>query len=285
MAKHKKQKRQTKQRASWRGHLTFGLVSFPVQAINARNPQESDIHFHQLHATCHRRIHYEKVCPVHGRVTNDEIVAGYEYRKGQYVEIDPEELDALRTEKERSLTIDAFVADGEIDPVYFDGRMYFLVPDGPAGEEPYRVIADAMHREECWGVGQVVFSGKDQIVAVRPLDGVLHMAMLNYDEEIRRPADVRAAHKSPRPESKKIHLAQTLIRSWYSDHFDFAAYDDRYREKLKELIDAKVHGHEIVAPEEEEEPKVLNLMDALKKSLSHTRPHRAARHHRKRRSA
>src|SRR5436190_2233698 len=255
MATKKKTKRQTKQRASWRGHLTFGLVSFPVQAINALNPQQSDIHFHQLHATCHRRIHYEKVCPVHGCVANDEIVSAYEYRKGQYVEIDPEELDALRTEKERALTIDAFVAEDEIDPVYFDGRMYYLVPDGPAGEEPYRVIADAMEREQCWGVGQVVFSGKDQIVAVRPLDGVLHMAMLNYEQKIRRPADVLAVHKSPRPESKKMHLAQTLIRNWYSDHFDFAAYEDRYREKLKELIDAKIHGHELVAPQEEEEPQ------------------------------
>src|SRR6478609_7531142 len=162
--KHKKKptksKSKSKTRASWRGHLTFGLVSFPVEAINAHDPKHSDIHFHQLHATCHRRIHYEKVCPVHGAVSNDEIVSGYEYRKGQYIEIDPEELDALRTEKERSLTIDAFVAEDEIDPVYFDGRMYFLLPDGPAGEEPYRVIVDAMDREECWGVGQVVFSGK-----------------------------------------------------------------------------------------------------------------------------
>ncbi len=285
MAKHKKSKRQSRQRASWRGHLTFGLVSFPVQAINALNPQESDIHFHQLHATCHRRIHYEKVCPLHGRVSNDEIVSGYEYKKGEYVEIDPEELESLRTEKERALTIDAFVAEDEIDPVYFDGRMYYLVPDGPAGEEPYRVIADAMDREECWGVGQVVFSGKDQIVAVRPLDGVLHMAMLNYEQEIRDPADVLAAHKTPKPEAKKIHLAQTLIRNWYSEHFDFSAYEDRYRDKLKDLIDAKIHGREIVAPEEKEEPEVLNLMDALKKSLSRERPHRAGRHHRRRRSA
>jgi DNA end-binding protein Ku len=282
----KKSKRQPKHRSSWRGQLSFGLVSFPVQAINAHDPQESDIHFHQLHATCHRRIHYEKVCPVHGAVTSDEIVSGYEYRKGQYVEIDPEELDALRTQKERSLTIDAFVEPSEIDPVYFDGRMYYLLPDGRAGEEPYRVIADAMEREGCWGIGQVVFSGKDQLVAVRPLNGVLHMAMLNYAAEIRDPADVMSAHKTERPEGRKVQLAQTLIRSWYSDKVDLSDYEDRYREKLKHLIDAKIHGHEIAAPKEEKPSEVLNLMDALKKSLEHTKPHRAAaRHHRKRRSA
>jgi len=269
---NKSTKRQPKHRASWKGHLTFGLVSFPVQAINAFEPRKSDIHFHQLHAECHRRIHYEKVCPVHGQVSSDEIVSGYEYAKGKYIEIDPEELDALRTKKERSLTIDSFVDPDEIDPIYFDGRMYYLVPDGAAGEEPYHVVLEAMQKENCWGVGQVVFSGKDQLVAVRPMDDMLHMAMLNYDEEIRRPADVMAAGKRPRPTGRKVQLAQTLIKNWSNDHFDFAAYDDRYRDKVQELISAKVHGHEIVAPEEEAEPEVVNLMDALKKSLAHERP-------------
>src|SRR5690349_1663297 len=90
-----------KLRASWKGPLTFGLVSFPVQAINAHDPKHSDIHFHQLHALDHQRIRYEKVCPTHGQVTNDEIVSGYEYHKGEYIEVEPEELDALRTKKER----------------------------------------------------------------------------------------------------------------------------------------------------------------------------------------
>src|SRR6187551_2979042 len=102
----KKPKQKPKHRASWKGNITFGLVSFPVQAINARDAAGSDIHFHQLHATCHRRIHYEKVCPVHGEISKDEIVSGYEFSKGKYVEVDPEELDSLRTQSERSLTID-----------------------------------------------------------------------------------------------------------------------------------------------------------------------------------
>src|SRR3712207_1055914 len=115
--KKKSTKRQAKHRASWRGHLSFGLVSFPVQAFNARDREQSDIHFHQLHAECHRRIHYEKVCPTHGTIPNDEIVSGYEYRPGKYVEIDPQELDAVRTQTERSLTIDAFVEPDAIDPI------------------------------------------------------------------------------------------------------------------------------------------------------------------------
>src|SRR5204862_2841179 len=154
--KKKNAKRPLKHRASWKGNLSFGLVSFPVQAFNALDPEQSDIHFHKLHATCHRRIHYEKVCPIHGRVSNDEIVSGYEYAKGKYVEIEPQELDALRTETERSLTIDAFVEPDAIDPIYFDGRMYYLAPDGTVAEEPYAVVTEALEREGRCGIGQVV---------------------------------------------------------------------------------------------------------------------------------
>jgi len=265
--------------------LTFGLVSFPVQAVNALNRQHSDIHFHQLRASCHRRIHYQKVCPVHGEVSNDEIVSGYEHPKGKYIEIEPEELDAIRTKEERALKIDAFVSPTTIDPIYFDGRMYYLIPDGGAAEEPYATIVAAMDRAECWGVGQIVFSGKDQIVAVRPVEGRLHMAMLNYDEEIRAPHDVMSRAKSPLA-GKTVRLAQPLIKAWYTDDFDFSAYEDHYRERLQRLIAAKKQGHEIVAPEEEEEePAVVNLMEALKRSVAHAASGHSGKKSRRKRSA
>src|SRR5436190_969634 len=179
--KTKRAPKRSKHRASWKGNLTFGLVSFPVQAFNAFNREQSDIHFHQLHASCHRRIRYQKVCPVHGEVPNDEIVSGYEYAKGKYVEIEPEELDALETQRDRSLTIDTFIEPETIDPIYLDGRMYYLMPGGAGAEEPYAVMAEAMEREERYGVGQIVFSGKEQLAMVRSVDGVLQMSMLNYD--------------------------------------------------------------------------------------------------------
>lgn len=270
MAKKKKPAaRRPKHRASWKGNLSFGLVSFPVQAFNALNREQSDVHFNQLHAECHRRIQYQKVCPVHGEVSQDEIVSGYEYRKGKYVEIEPEEIDALRTERERALTIDTFVEPEAIDPLYLDGRMYYLMPASEAAEEPYAVMAEAMEREERFGVGQVVFSGKEQLAMVRSVDGVLHMAMLNYDEEIRSPDEMRAALKRPRKINRQVQLAQALIRNWFSREFDFTDYDDTYREKVKRLIKAKVEGREIVTPgDEEPEPDVVNLMDALKKSVA-----------------
>jgi DNA end-binding protein Ku len=283
----KKAAEHAKHRASWKGPLMFGLVSVPVQAINARDPRHSDIHFHQLHAPDHRRIRYEKVCPVHGTVSNDEIVSGYEYRKGKYIEIEPEELDAVRTKAERALTINSFIEPAQIDPILFDGRMYYLVPDGPAAEEPYAVIVEAMEREQSWGVGQVVFSGKDQLAVVRPTHGVLHMAMLNFEDEIRSPAELMAQHKRPRGVSRQVQLAQALIKSWFTKDFDVSTYHDHYRERLKTLIDAKIKGRQIVAPaEEEEEPQVLNLMEALKQSVADAERRRPGRKPgRRRRSA
>jgi DNA end-binding protein Ku len=258
----------SKHRASWHGQLSFGLVSFPVEAFNALDREKSDIHFHQIHASCHNRIKYQKVCPRHGVVTNDEIVSGYEHKKGQFVHIDPDELDALRSERDRALKIEAFVRPDAIDPLYFDGRMYYLAPEGPEGHEPYSVIAEAMDREGRCGVGQVAFSGKDQIVLIRPYEGILHMAMLNYESEIRPPASVVHSLRRPSGIARHVRLAQTLIEEWSDDKFDFSRYTDPHREKVEELIKAKIRGRKIVEPDEEEEaPRILNLMDALKKSV------------------
>ncbi len=150
-------------RPSWQGHLTFGLVSFAVEAINARDSKNSDIHFHQLHATCGRRIRYAKMCPVHGEVESDEIAMGYETSPGHYVEIDPDELDAVKTDQARTITIDAFVDSGTIDPIFFDGRMYYLLPSEEVAQVPYGVFVAAMERRQTLGIGEIILSGKQQL--------------------------------------------------------------------------------------------------------------------------
>lgn len=271
--KKSKPQRSPGARASWKGNLTFGLVSFTVEAFNALDRKGSDIHFHQIHASCHRRIHYDKVCPVHGVISNDEIVSGYEFEKGKYVEIDPDELDDLRTKEERALKIDAFVAPDAVDPVYYDGRMYYLIPAERASHEAYAVILAAMQKENQYAVGQIVFSGKNQIGLIRPLDDVLHMAMLNYSDEIRPPGAVGSSIDSSKATARQLKLAQSLIREWSTDDFDFTQYHDTYRAEVKKLLEAKVKGKKItVAEEEEEQPATINLMDALKKSLAKTKP-------------
>jgi DNA end-binding protein Ku len=271
MKRKKKAKSRSKFRASWRGRLRFGLVSFEVQAVNAENKDRSEIHFNLLHEPDHERIRYEKVCPKHGEVPNDEIVEGYEIAKGKYVEFEKEELDELQTEEDKTLTIDAFVSSEEIDPIYFDGRMYYLMPMGPESAEPYALLEAAMAKKKRWGVGQLVWSGREQLAVVRPVDGLLSMAMLNYDAEIRKPSEIKSEFTRPRVTPSKLRLAADLVAKWQDGEFDFSAYKDRYREKVKEAIAAKAKGVELTAPEEEEtEADVINLMDALKKSVERT---------------
>lgn len=286
MAKRKPKgtRRRTGPRASWKGDLTFGLVSFGVEAFNAIDRQGSDVHFHQLHSVCHSRIQHRKVCPLHGEVASDEIVSGFEVRKGEYVEVEPDELDALRTRRERALRIDAFISPGEIDPLYFDGRMYYLVSDGESSQEPFTVLLAAMEQEERVAVGRIVFSGKEQVVLVRPLESVLHMAMLNFHAEIRPPEKVAVAAPKPAGISRQVRLARTLVKSWADDSFDFSSYEDTYRSKVKELIQAKVKGREIVAPVDEEEPQVVSLMEALRKSLRQGAKRKAKSGNRRRRA-
>ena len=266
--KRRKSKSRSKFRASWRGQLRFGLVSFEVQAVNAENKQNAEVHFHLLHEPDHERIHYAKMCPKHGEVPNDEIVEGYEVSKGHYVEFEKEELDVLRTEEEKALTVDAFVSSDEIDPIYFDGRMYYLIPSGASASEPYALLQAAMEKKKRWGVGQVVFSGREQLAVLRPLDGVLTMAMLNYDAEIRKPAEIKSEFSRPRTTASKLKLAEDLVGKWHDGKFDFASYKDRYREKVKHAIAAKKKGVEVEPPEQDEEHDVINLMEALQQSVA-----------------
>lgn len=257
-----------RERASWRGTLRFGLVAFPVQAFNALYPQQGHVSFHQLHAQCHSRIRYEKTCPIHGPIDNSEIVSGYEYARGKYVEISDEELDELRTEKEKSLTLDNFVLAEEIDPIYFDGRMYYLAPKGDEALEPYAVFLAALAKQERVGVGTVVFSGREHIALVRPMDHVLHLALLNYKNEVKTPADAEVPLPTVRTSDKKVKLAEQLIESMVEGKFELGRYTDTYEQKIEEYITAKLEDREVVKPSAEEPAEVINLMDALRKSVA-----------------
>lgn len=270
---HKKSRTRARssRRASWRGMLRFGLVTFPVQAFNAHLREEGGVSFHQLHSKCGRRIHYEKVCPQHGAISNEEIVSGYEVSKGKYVEIEPEELDSLRTDQERALTLDSFIEPGEVDPIYFDGRMYFLAPDGEAAAESYSVLTAALSQKGRYAVGQVVLSGKEQVVLVRPYGDVLQMALLNYSAEMLDTRKLNLNLPAVKSHDRRVQMAEKLIESWVDRRFDFHKYVDRHLELVRKLIEAKSKGRKIEPPEEEEEPEVINLLEALQRSMSQGR--------------
>src|SRR5690242_2591822 len=131
-------------RSTWKGYLKVSLVSVPVKAYSASTSGGGEVRLNQLHEECHSRIQYKKTCPIHGEVPNDQIVSAYEYSKGQYVVIDPEEVDKLRTPDEKAVNIDAFIPPDSVDPTYFSGQSYYLVPDGPVGQKPYALLLEGM---------------------------------------------------------------------------------------------------------------------------------------------
>jgi DNA end-binding protein Ku len=261
-------------RYSWRTYLRLSLVSIPVEGYNAVEPGACEVHLNQLHEACHSRIRYEKVCPVHGQVTQDEIVSGYQYAKDEYVVIEPDELDKLRPETEKSIRIDAFVSSDTIDPIYLDGRIYYVRPNGAVGVKPFGVLYKAMVEMKRDAVGEALLFGKERFFVLRPFHGLFALEMLNLPQCMRKPEDLDFDAESIDVGKEERELAETLIRSATRRKFDLSQYHDLYSERLRALVEAKVAGREIVAPPEAEPPQVVNLMDALRRSVeqAHARP-------------
>jgi DNA end-binding protein Ku len=255
-------------RSAWKGFLKLSLVSVPVKAYTASASGGGEIHLNQLHAECNSRIQYKKTCPIHGEVRQDEIVSGYEYSKGQYVVVDPAELDKLRTADEKAIKIDTFVATDTIDAVYYSGKTYYLVPDGPVGQRSYSVIYQAMEQEKRYAVAQVVMHGREQLVLLRPMSGLLAMSILSYEHQVNKPAAFQEEAPSQEASAEELKLAKHLIATTTAKKFELSKYKDVYTQKLTQLIEAKVAGKEIVAPPVHEEGQIINLMDALRNSLA-----------------
>jgi len=255
-------------RSSWKGYLRLSLVSVPVKAYTATTTGGGEIHLNQIHTDCHSRIKYQKVCPIHGELSNDAIVSGYEFAKGQFVVIDPDELDKLRTESDKAIQIDTFINPDELDPLYFNGKTYYLVPDGPVGQKPYVLLLEGMKDINRYAVAQVVLHGKEQIALLRPIGGLLAMTMLSYENQMVKPAAFEPEVPPQEIAPPEMDLVKTLIKAQTAAKFDFAKYKDVYTEKLAKLIEAKVAGQEIVTPPAHEEAQVINLMEALKQSVA-----------------
>jgi DNA end-binding protein Ku len=255
-------------RSSWKGFLKLSLVSVPVKAYTATASGGGEVRLNQLHAECHSRINYKKSCPIHGEVSGEQIVSGYEYSKGQYVVVDTDELEKLRTEDDKAINIDTFVAPDELDPVFSSGKTYYLVPDGPVAQKPYAVLQRAMVELGRHAIARVVMHGKEQVVWLRPMDNLLSMTVLNYDHEVTKPAAFDEELVKSAIETDELKLAKTLIEASTSKKLDYARYKDLYTQKLTQLIEAKVAGKEIVAAPVHEQAHIINLMDALRQSVA-----------------
>lgn len=257
-------------RSVWKGHLRFNMVVVPVAAYTAAASGGGGISFNQLHRDCNQRIKYAKMCPEHGEVRGDDIVKGYEYEKGQYAIIDPAEIEKLKTKGEKAISIESFVGCDTIDPRYFSGSNYYLLPDGVVGQRPYNLLTRAMRESKRYGFAKVFFGGHDQLVLVRPVGKTLVMSLLSYQQDMKPHHEFEGDVADVELPANEMKLARTLIdaMSVSDKEFDYSAYRNTYQDNLRTLVEAKIKGEEVASVEEvEHEPRVINLMEALEKSL------------------
>lgn len=251
-------------RPTWKGYLKVSLVNIPVKVYPATE-SSATISFNQLHSECQTRINYKKWCAKCERdVTQAEIVKGYEFEKGRFVVVDEEDIAKVRTESTKVINLVQFAGAEEIDPMYVD-KAYYLVPDGAMANDAYAVMRDGMQGKV--GVGKVAIHGRESLVAVKPHKQGLVMYTLHHAAEIRtieQIDELREVRGKVGPAEMK--LAKQVIES-FEGPLDLKDYKDEYQEGLQKIIDAKVAGEEVVAPVEEAPPKVVDLMEALRRSL------------------
>jgi DNA end-binding protein Ku len=251
-------------RPTWKGYLKVSLVNIPVKVYPATEASAT-IAFNQLHEECQTRINLKKWCPKCERdVTSAEIVKGYEFEKGRWVVVSDEDIAKVRAESTKVINLVQFAGEDEIDPMYVD-RAYYLVPDGAMATDAYAVMRDGMQGKV--GVGKVAIHGRESLVAVKPHKQGLVMYTLHHSAEIRtidQIDELREVRGKVAPAEMK--LARQVIES-FEGELDLADYKDEYQEGLRQIIDAKVAGEEIIAPAEEAPPKVVDLMEALRRSL------------------
>ncbi|HEX9094576.1 MAG TPA: Ku protein [Candidatus Dormibacteraeota bacterium] len=252
-------------RAIWRGTISFGMVSIPVNLYTAT--ESHDVHFHLLHKTDGVRLKNVRWCPKDEKAVSwDEVVRGFEYTKGRYVPITDEDLEHLPVKTVHTVDISDFVKLEEVDPIYFD-KAYYLAPE-EAGVKAFALLRQALEQTGRAAVAKVAIRDKENLCLVRPYQDVLTMETMLYANEIRSTRDIAVDGAAVSP--KELQMAVSLIEN-LSDSFDPKRYHDEYQAALKQVIDAKVEGAPLPAPHAEQSEKVVDLMEALRASVEATR--------------
>lgn len=251
-------------RSIWNGTITFGLMRVPVKVHSAT--EDRSVHFHEVHAKDGAQIEHRRICSKEDKaVPYNQVAKGYEVRKGEYVLLDQEEIDAAAGRQSREIELEEFVAAGEIDPVYYN-RGYYLGA-GSDGEDAYRLLHDALQRAERVGLGRWVFHNREYLVAVRPLDDILALHTVRFADELVGADSLDLPSPSRKPSGREIKMAGTLVDS-LSAAFDPGKYEDSYRERVLALIQAKARGEEPELPDAPEAAGDTDLMAALEASLT-----------------
>ncbi|MFL6750420.1 MAG: Ku protein [Sphingomicrobium sp.] len=257
-------------RPAWRGQIRLALVSIPVEIYSATKAGKS-IAFHQVHEPSGQRVRYEKVVPGIGPVDRDEILKGYEVSKGEYVLLDPEEIEKVKLESRKTLELTQFVELSDIDPIYFD-KPYYVAPADDLAEEAFVVVREALKRTKKVGIGQLAMRGQEYVVSLKPCGRGMVLETLRYADEVNRASSYFREIGDAKPDPDLLEMAETLIEKKTSE-FDAKEFENRYIEALKKLIaeKQKKKGKRVIQDDEPERvPKgsnVIDLMAALKKSL------------------
>ena len=258
-------------RTTWNGSISFGLVSIPVGLAPATKPaaRASDVSFRMLHRECGTPIKQKRYCPVHERdLGPDEIVKGWEVAKGQFVVVEEEEIEALQSRDDsRSIEISRFVDAGQVDPIYFD-RTYFLVPaQAAAARRPYVLLLNAMNESGMAALGRFVQQGREKLCLIRPKGDALALETLFLAADVYSQAEIEEAVEETTVKKPELALARQVIES-LAGEFDPSELQSDYRRDLRALLEAKLAGEEIAtAPEPVAETPVVDLMDALRRSV------------------
>ncbi|MCL4401132.1 MAG: Ku protein [Acidobacteria bacterium] len=246
----------------WRGHLTFGLVSFPVRLYSAA--RGATISFNLLHAPDHSRIRQVIYCQAEDKpVPRNELVKGYEFEKDHYVEVDEEDIRKVAPKTARVMEIQEFVKAADVDPIYLESS-YYMAPD-EGGEKPYALLFEALRQSQYYGIAKVSMHNREHVVILRPSRRGIMLHTMYYADEIRSVQEFRTDTSAVK--EKELELAKTLIDA-LAGEFQPEKYRDTYRENLQKMIDAKIQGRKVVEIPAPQVAPVVDIMEALKRSLA-----------------
>ncbi len=258
-------------RTMWNGSISFGLVNIPVGLAPATKPaaRQSDVSFRTLHRECKTPIRQKRWCPVHEReVGPDEVVKGWEVAKGEFVIVEDADLEAIeQTDDSRSIEITRFVPLDAVDPIFFD-RTYFLAPaSATAQRRPYVLLLNAMRETGTAAIGRFVIRGKESLCLIRPREDALLLETLFLAEDVNSQAEIEEAVEESEVRDAELDLARQVISSLVGD-FEPTDLASGYRRDLRKMLEAKLNGQEIARPEPVPETPVIDLMDALRRSVA-----------------
>ena len=250
----------------WKGHLTFGMVSFPVRLFTAARSET--VSFNQLHKEDHSRVKQVLYCQTEDKpIPRSEIVKGYEYEKGKYVVVDDEDIKKVAPKTAKVMEILEFVKGDDVDPVFLESS-YYMAPD-EGGEKPYALLFETMKLTKYYGVAKIAMHNREHVVILRPGGRGMVLHTMYYADEVRRSEEFRT--DAANLKDKELALAKMLVES-LAGEFEPEKYHDSYRDNLKTMIQAKIEGHKVVETPETHIAPVIDIMEALKKSLEMRKP-------------